>query len=110
MRNLFDTLMKKSDLLKRSDLVKLLKMSMTVNSMLNKVISKQEKGVLSSIPSDISEKDENQKEEIHRFDSEIELQQTNFQQTDLSSENSSNIEKNLKSNENQKKNIVKSRG
>ncbi len=103
MRNLFDTLMKKSDLLKRSDLVKLLKMSMTVNSMLNKVISKQEKGVLSSIPSDISEKDENQKEEIHRFDSEIELQQTNFQQTDLSSENSSNIEKNLKSNENQKK-------
>ena len=43
MGNAFNTLLEKSDMLKRSDLVKLLEMSMTVNSMLNKVIKKQKK-------------------------------------------------------------------
>ena len=54
MGNAFDTLLEKSDMLKRSDLIKLLKMSMTVNSMLNKVINKQkkkDKGVSASAPS-----------------------------------------------------------
>lgn len=43
MGSAFNTLLEKSDMLKRSELVKLLEMSMTVNSMLNKVINKQKK-------------------------------------------------------------------
>ncbi len=59
MGNAFNTLLEKSDMLKRSDLVKLLEMSMTVNSMLNKVINKQkkqDKGVPRSTLSQSAEK------------------------------------------------------
>lgn len=65
MGNAFNTLLEKSDMLKRSDLVKLLEMSMTVNSMLNKVINKQkkrDKGVPASAPSvkeDLKEEEDN---------------------------------------------------
>jgi len=54
MGSAFNTLLEKSDMLKRSELVKLLEMSMTVNSMLNKVINKQkkqDKGVPEGTPS-----------------------------------------------------------
>ncbi len=54
MGGAFNTLLEKSDMLKRSDLVKLLEMSMTINSMLNKVINKQKKAdkeALRSAPS-----------------------------------------------------------
>lgn len=50
MGNSFNTLLKNSDKLKRSDLVKLLEMSMSVNSMLNKVINKQEKHEKEGLP------------------------------------------------------------
>ena len=62
MDDAFQTLMEKSKLLKRSDLLQLLQMSVTVNSMLNKVINRQEKqnnskekGTPLSVPSDTSE-------------------------------------------------------
>ena len=62
----FRTLMEKSDMLKRSDLLQLLQMSVKVNSMLNKVINKQEnqrnkneKGALIGVPSDFSDSFEN---------------------------------------------------
>ena len=55
----FRTLMEKSDMLKRSDLLQLLQMSVKVNSMLNKVINKQKdqcnknvKGTPSGVPSE----------------------------------------------------------
>ena len=60
MNNAFQTLVEKADLLKRSDLMQLLQMSLKVNSMLNKVINKQEnlrdkynkKGASSGVPHD----------------------------------------------------------
>lgn len=66
MGSAFNTLLEKSSMFKRSDLVKLLEMSMTVNSMLNKVINKQEKqnkGVPISAPSLLSEEDSPEKRE-----------------------------------------------
>ncbi len=42
MSNAFQTLVERADMLKRSDLLQLLQMSLKVNSMLNKVINKQE--------------------------------------------------------------------
>ena len=59
MGDIFRTLVENSDLLKRSDLQQLLRMSIAVNSMLNNVIGKQadqfnkkEKGAPAGVPSD----------------------------------------------------------
>ena len=74
MGNAFNILLEKSNMLRRSDLIKLLEMSMTVNSMLNKLINKQKKrdeGVLVSTSSHLSKKDskKNISQKIEKEDS-----------------------------------------